>query len=74
MSHILLSLAVSIDTFSGALFASCHIRESAKNVCCHFTSASAVIGIPLEIKIAKFFALWEVTLKLGFLIPPWVNP
>ena len=40
----------SIDTFSGALFASCHTGESAKDVCRHFANAFAVLGIPTEIK------------------------
>lgn len=66
----------SIDTFSGALFASCHTGESAKDVCRHFASAFGVLGIPSQIKtdngpayisqrIANFLALWGVIHKMG---------
>lgn len=40
----------SINTFTGALFASCHTGETAKDVCCHILAAFAVLGIPQQIK------------------------
>ncbi|KGL95120.1 hypothetical protein N301_02009, partial [Charadrius vociferus] len=40
----------SIDTFSGALFASCHTGEKARDVHKHFMRAFATLGIPSQIK------------------------
>ncbi|NXU33329.1 POK25 protein, partial [Thalassarche chlororhynchos] len=40
----------SIDTFSGALFASCHVGEAAKDVRRHLLRAFATLGIPAQIK------------------------
>ena len=62
----------SIDTFSGALFASCHTGEKARDVRRHLMRAFATLGIPLKIKtdngpayvsttIKTFFALWGIT-------------
>lgn len=41
---------VSIDTFSGAMYASAHAGEKAKDVEKHLFQAFAVLGIPKEIK------------------------
>ncbi|KFQ34505.1 hypothetical protein N332_02490, partial [Mesitornis unicolor] len=40
----------SIDTFSGALFASCHAGEKARDVGKHLMHAFATLGIPSQIK------------------------
>lgn len=40
----------STDTFSGALFASCHTGETAKDACHHFLAAFVTLGIPQQIK------------------------
>lgn len=41
---------VSIDTFSGAVFASVHAGETATHACQHFLQAFASLGVPQEIK------------------------
>ncbi|NXJ28694.1 POK7 protein, partial [Dicrurus megarhynchus] len=41
---------VSVDTFSGADFASLHTGETAKHACQHFLQAFVSLGIPQEIK------------------------
>lgn len=41
---------VSIDTFSGAMYASAHAGEKAKDVEKHLVQAFDVLGIPKEIK------------------------
>ncbi|NXU09021.1 PO113 protein, partial [Pardalotus punctatus] len=41
---------VSIDTFSGAMFASAHTGEKAKDVEKHLVQAFAVLGMPKELK------------------------
>ena len=40
----------SIDTFSGALFSSCHTGEKARDVRKHLMRAFATLGIPSQIK------------------------
>lgn len=40
----------SIDTFSGALFSSCHTGEKARDARRHFMRAFATLGIPAHIK------------------------
>lgn len=39
------SVHSSIDTFSGALFGSCHTGQTAWDICCHFLSAFEILGI-----------------------------
>ncbi|NXY11266.1 POK6 protein, partial [Pteruthius melanotis] len=62
----------SIDTFSGALFASCHTGETAGDVSCNFLAAFAVLEIPQQIKtdndpaytsqrLSSFFTLWGIS-------------
>ncbi|NWS91956.1 POK11 protein, partial [Toxostoma redivivum] len=41
---------VSVDTFSGAIFASAHTGEKAKDVQKHLVQAFSVLGIPRELK------------------------
>lgn len=41
---------VSIDTFSGAVFASAHMDKKAKDVKRHFLLAFSTLGIPQTIK------------------------
>lgn len=42
---------VCVDTFSGALFASAHSGEKAKDVISHLIQAFSVLGIPKEVKM-----------------------
>ncbi|XP_014108301.1 PREDICTED: endogenous retrovirus group K member 18 Pol protein-like [Pseudopodoces humilis] len=42
---------VSVDTFSGAVFASAHAGENAKHTIRHFLLAFATLGVPEQIKI-----------------------
>lgn len=67
---------VSIDTFSGAAFASAHAGEKSKDVQNHLIQAFATIGIPKEIKtdngpayvsaaLKNFFQKWGITRKTG---------
>ncbi|NXO17415.1 POK7 protein, partial [Oriolus oriolus] len=44
------NIHVSVDTFSGADFASLHIGKTAKHACRHFLQAFASLGVPQEIK------------------------
>ncbi|XP_014116969.1 PREDICTED: endogenous retrovirus group K member 18 Pol protein-like [Pseudopodoces humilis] len=44
------NIHVSVDTFSGAVFASLHTGETAKHACRHFLQAFASLGVPKEIK------------------------
>ncbi|NXB59758.1 POK7 protein, partial [Struthidea cinerea] len=44
------NIHVSVDTFSGAVFASLHTEETMKHACQHFLQAFASLGIPQEIK------------------------
>ncbi|NXI82343.1 POK7 protein, partial [Rhipidura dahli] len=44
------NIHVSVETFSGAVFASLHVGETAKHACQHFTQAFALLGIPQEVK------------------------
>ncbi|NWV03615.1 POK10 protein, partial [Ptilonorhynchus violaceus] len=67
---------VSVDTFSGAPFASCHTGETARNVCHHFLAAFASLGVPRQVKtdngpaytsqrLCSFFQQWGVTHLTG---------
>ncbi|KFO52527.1 hypothetical protein N302_05417, partial [Corvus brachyrhynchos] len=60
---------VSVDTFSGAMFASAHAGEKAKDVTKHFFLAFTTLGVPTEIKmdngpayvskqLQEFFSTW----------------
>ena len=62
---------VSVDTFSGAVFASCHTGEKARDVRKHFLAAFASLGVPRQIKtdngpayvsvsLFSFFQQWGV--------------
>ncbi|NXB65050.1 POK7 protein, partial [Struthidea cinerea] len=44
------NIHVSVDTFSGAVFASLHTGETAKHARQHFLQAFASLGVPQEIK------------------------
>ncbi|NWW28417.1 POK7 protein, partial [Falcunculus frontatus] len=44
------NIHVSVDTFSGAVFASLHTNETVEHACQHFLQAFASLGIPHEIK------------------------
>lgn len=41
---------VSVDTFSGMVFASLHTGKTAKHACQHFLQAFGSLGVPQEIK------------------------
>lgn len=67
---------VSIDTFSGAVYASAHAREEGEHVVKHLLQAFPVLGVPKEIKtdngpayISKvlntFLQNWGVEHKYG---------
>lgn len=67
---------VSMDTYSGAVFASAHAGEKAKDVINHFVLAFATLGVPRKIKmdngpayvstaLRKFFQNWGITHKTG---------
>ncbi|KFO77685.1 hypothetical protein N303_04815, partial [Cuculus canorus] len=56
----------SIDTFSGASFASCHTGEKACEVCKHFMRAFATLGTPSQIKPDNGPAYISTTTKLFF--------
>lgn len=62
----------SIDTFSGMLFASCHVGEKARDVQKHLMRAFATLGVPSQIKtdngpayvsktLTTFFASWGIS-------------
>ncbi|NXO61160.1 POK25 protein, partial [Aramus guarauna] len=57
---------VSIDTFSGALYASCHTGEKARDARRHFLQAFATLGIPQKIKTDNGPAYISVTLQAFF--------
>ncbi|KFP02867.1 hypothetical protein N300_14651, partial [Calypte anna] len=72
---------VSIDTFSGAIYASCHTGETAKDVQRHFLKAFASLGIPKQIKtdngpaytsrsLQSFFTDWGITHITGIPYSP----
>ena len=42
------NIHVSVDTFSGAIFASLHTGETAQHACRHFLQAFASLGVPQE--------------------------
>ncbi|NXY38947.1 POK25 protein, partial [Pomatorhinus ruficollis] len=44
------NIHVSVDTFSGAVFASLHTGETAQHACRHFLQAFASLGVPQEVK------------------------
>ncbi|NXM48309.1 POK7 protein, partial [Gymnorhina tibicen] len=44
------NIHVSVDTFSGAVFASVHAGETATHACQHFLQAFTSLGVPQEIK------------------------
>uniref|UniRef100_A0A8C0UHM9 Uncharacterized protein n=1 Tax=Cyanistes caeruleus TaxID=156563 RepID=A0A8C0UHM9_CYACU len=67
---------VSVDTFSGAVFASAHAGEKAEHVCKHLMQAFSVLGVPKELKtdngpayasrkLEEFLQSWGVTHKRG---------
>ncbi|KFO62158.1 hypothetical protein N302_15654, partial [Corvus brachyrhynchos] len=67
---------VSIDTFSGAMFASVHVGEKAKDVTKHFFLAFVTLGVPAEIKmdngpayvakeLQEFFSTWGIRHTTG---------
>lgn len=72
---------VSVDTFSGAVFASSHCREKAKDVIKHFLLAFATLGVPAEIKtdnrpayvsknLHQFFDTWGIRHTTGIPYSP----
>ncbi|RMB92359.1 hypothetical protein DUI87_31234 [Hirundo rustica rustica] len=72
---------VSVDTFSGAVFASLHTGETAQHACRHFLQAFASLGVPQEIKtdngptyigkvLDKFLKRWGVHHTFGIPHPP----
>lgn len=67
---------ISIDTFSGAMFASTHEGEKAKDVTKYFLLAFATLGVPIEIKmdygpayvskqLQEFFNTWGIRHNMG---------
>lgn len=67
---------VSVDTFSGAVFASAHHGETAKDVERHYLQAFATLGIPKSVKtdngpayvserLKKFFQRWGISHSTG---------
>lgn len=72
---------VSIDTFSGAIFASAHTGEKAKDVQKHLMQAFSVLGIPRELKsdngpayastgFREFLQRWGIRHKTGIPYSP----
>lgn len=72
---------VSVDTFSGAVFASSHCGEKAKGVIKHFLLAFATLGVPAEIKtdnrsayvsknLHQFFDTWGIRHTTGIPYSP----
>lgn len=66
----------SNDTFSDALYASCHTGEKSKDVRSHFLQAFAILGIPAKIKTDNgpaytlaatqtFLSTWGITHVTG---------
>ncbi|XP_014805959.1 PREDICTED: endogenous retrovirus group K member 19 Pol protein [Calidris pugnax] len=53
----------SIDTFSGALFASCHTGEKSRDVHKHLMRAFATLGVPSQIKTDNGPAYTSATTK-----------
>ncbi|NXF27448.1 POK19 protein, partial [Rhodinocichla rosea] len=67
---------VSVDTFSGAVFASPHPEETTQHTIKHFLLAFATLGVPKEIKtdngpaytshkLKEFFSEWGIAHKTG---------
>ncbi|NWZ02706.1 POK6 protein, partial [Loxia curvirostra] len=54
---------ISVDTFSGAVFASTHTGEQARDVIKHFYMAFATLGVPRAIKTDNGPAFTSKTLK-----------
>lgn len=72
---------VSVDTFSGAVFASSHPGETAQHTIKHFLLAFATLGVPKEIKtdngpaytsrkLKEFFSDWGIAHKTGIPVNP----
>lgn len=72
---------VSVDTLSGAVFASSHCGEKAKDVIKHFLLAFATLGVPAEIKtdnrpayvsknLHQFFDMWGIKHTTGIPYSP----
>ncbi|KFO54197.1 hypothetical protein N302_13395, partial [Corvus brachyrhynchos] len=70
---------VSVDTFSGAVFASAHAGEKATDVIKHFLLAFSTLGVPKEVKtynglayvsnkVQDFFSQWGIQHTTG--LPP----
>lgn len=60
---------VSVDTFSGAVYASLHTGEASKYACQHILQAFASLGVPQEIK--KDNVLASVGEKLKTFLMDW---
>lgn len=56
----------SIDTFSGALVASCHTGEKARAVRRHLMRAFAALGIPLSWTVVGLYLYVSTTVKTSF--------
>ncbi|NXG81352.1 POK25 protein, partial [Stercorarius parasiticus] len=72
---------VSVDTFSGAVFASSHAGEKTMHTIKHFLLAFATLGVPKEIKtdngpaytsnkLKEFFNEWGIVHKTGIPVNP----
>ncbi|NXV56867.1 POK11 protein, partial [Molothrus ater] len=72
---------VSVDTFSGAVFASSHAGENTMHTIKHFLLAFAALGVPKEIKtdngpaytsrkLKEFFNEWGIAHKTGIPVNP----
>ncbi|NWV97757.1 POK7 protein, partial [Machaerirhynchus nigripectus] len=70
------NIHISVDTFSGAIFASVYTGETASHTCQHFLQAFASLGVPQEIrtdngppyiakKLADFLMDWGVQHTFG---------
>lgn len=79
--HLVSIIPVSMDTFSGAVFASGHTGERANHACQHFLQAFASLGVPQEVKpdngpaytfqkVTTFLMDWGVHHTFGIPHPP----
>jgi transposase InsO family protein len=75
---------VTVDTYSGVLFASAHTGETTKHALGHLLGAFATFGIPKSIKMdngitytskkfQEFCKLWDITHNTGIPYNPQVQ-